>query len=158
MFVVGGIFAIFAPGIASLSVTMVFGIVFAWLGIMQIIQAFGVKSWGSFVWQLLVGLVILLGGIAIWVDPILGALTLTIIVAAVFLAKGVFQLILGFQMRPGSGWGWIVASGVLAIIVGLMIWLSWPFSGTWVLGTLAGISLIFTGWTYIMIAMAARQV
>ena len=129
VFVVGGIFAIFAPGIASLTVTLVFAIVFVWLGIMQIIQAFGIKSWGSFVWQLLVGLVFLLGGIAIWVDPILGALSLTIIVAAVFLAKGVFQLILGFQMRPGSGWGWMVTSGVLAIIVGLMIWLSGPSRG-----------------------------
>ena len=158
VFVIGGMLAIFAPLVSSLAVTLVVAIVLGWVGLMQVIQAFSVKSWGGFIWQLIIGLIILIGGIWTYVNPVVGALTLTIVVAAVFLAKGVFQVILGFQMRPHSGWGWLIASGVLAIIVGLMIWMNWPFSGTWVLGTLAGISLIFTGWSYIMISMVARRV
>jgi uncharacterized membrane protein HdeD (DUF308 family) len=75
----------------------------------------------------------------------------------VFIAKGVVQLILGFRFRPNANWGWIVAAGVVAVILGLMILAQWPFSSVWVLGTLAGISLIFSGWSYIMIAMAARR-
>ena len=67
------------------------------------------------------------------------------------------QLILGFSLRPHAAWGWIVAAGALAIVVGVMILASWPSSAAWVLGTLAGISLIFSGWSYIMIALAARR-
>jgi uncharacterized membrane protein HdeD (DUF308 family) len=75
----------------------------------------------------------------------------------VFVAKGIVQLTFAFRMRPHAAWGWIAAAGVLAIVVGLMILFSWPSSAAWALGTLAGISLIFSGWSYIMIALGARQ-
>jgi uncharacterized membrane protein HdeD (DUF308 family) len=157
IFIIGGVFAIAMPFIAGLAVTVVFAVVLAWIGIMQIIQAWSVKSWGGFIWQLIIGLIMFVGGVAIWIDPILGALTLTIVVAAVFIAKGVFQIVMGLQMRPHTGWGWILTAGILAILVGLIIWLSWPVSTAWALGTLAGISFIFSGWSYIMVAMAAKQ-
>ena len=35
---------------------------------------------------------LLIGGIATWVNPVLATLSLTIVVGAVFLAKGVFQV------------------------------------------------------------------
>lgn len=157
IFIVGGIFAIVMPFIAGVAVTTVFAVVLAWIGIMEIIQAFSVKAWGGFIWQLLIGIVMLLGGIAIWINPILGALTLTIVVAAVFLAKGVFQAIMAFKMRPHNGWGWLLTAGILSILVGLIIWIGWPVSTAWTLGYLAGISLIFSGWSYVMMALVARQ-
>lgn len=67
------------------------------------------------------------------------------------------QVILGLQYRPHANWGWIVAAGAVAAILGLMIVLQWPWATVWVLGTLAGVSLIFSGWSYIMVAMAARR-
>jgi uncharacterized membrane protein HdeD (DUF308 family) len=158
LFIIGGVFAIGMPWFAGQVVTLVLAIVLVWLGLMQIIQAWGVKSWSGFALQLLIGLIMLLGGLAIWFNPYLGALTLTIVIAAVFLAKGVFQIILAFRLRPHPAWGWILAAGILAVIVGLMIWLDLPASMGWTIGTLAGISLIFTGWSYIALAMAARRV
>ena len=62
VFIIGGVFAITAPLVAGLTVTLVFSIVLVWLGIMAIIQAFGTKSWGGFVWELIIGLVLLIGG------------------------------------------------------------------------------------------------
>ena len=157
IFVIGGVLAIAAPAAASLTVTFVVAIVFAWLGIMQIIQSFSDRSWAGFAWQLIIGIVLLLGGIAIWWNPLISTLTLTLFVAGMFIAKGIFQLILGFRMRPHSGSGWIIAAGVLSILVGILIWAQWPVSGLWALGTLAGISLIFTGWSYIAMSMAVRR-
>ena len=157
LFVAGGILAIFAPAAASIAVTLVVAVIFAWIGVMQIIQAFSVRSWGGFAWQLIIGIILLLGGIAVYFNPILGTLTLTLVVAAMFIAKGIFQLILGFRMRPHGGSGWIIAAGILSILVGVLIWIQWPISGLWALGTLAGISLIFTGWSYIAMALAVRQ-
>jgi len=125
IFVIAGVFAIVMPFLAGLVATTIFAVVLVWLGIMQIIQAWSTKGWGGFVWQLIIGLVLLLGGLAIWINPILGALTLTIVVAAVFLAKGIFQVIMAFQMRPQSGWGWVLTAGILAILVGLIIWMDY---------------------------------
>jgi uncharacterized membrane protein HdeD (DUF308 family) len=60
-------------------------------------------------------------------------------------------------MRPHEGWGWILTAGILAILVGVIIWAGWPVSTGWALGYLAGISLIFSGWSYIAISMAAKR-
>jgi uncharacterized membrane protein HdeD (DUF308 family) len=157
VFVIGGALAIIAPGVASIAVTLVVAVVFAWIGIMQIVQSFSDRSWAGFAWQLIIGIIMLLGGLAVYFNPILGTLTLTLVVAAMFIAKGIFQLILGFRMRPHAGSGWVIAAGVLSIVAGVLIWIQWPWSGVWALGTLAGISLIFTGWSYIAMALAVRR-
>jgi uncharacterized membrane protein HdeD (DUF308 family) len=158
IFIIGGALAILAPAAASIAVTLVVAVVFVWVGIMSIIQAFSDKSWGGFAWQLIIGIIITLGGIAVYFNPLLGTLTLTLVVAAMFIAKGIFQLILGFRMRPHGGSGWTIAAGILSIIVGVLIWVQWPSAALWALGTLAGISLIFTGWAYIAMAMAVKRV
>lgn len=158
IFILGGIFAIAAPFVAGLTVTIIFSIVLVWLGIMQIIQAFGTKSWSGFIWELLIGIILLVGGIATWVDPVVGALSLTLVVGAVFLVKGIFQVILGFQMRPHGGWGWILVAGILSAIVGLIVLLQWPISTGYALGYLVGISLIFSGWSYVMLSLAAKRI
>jgi uncharacterized membrane protein HdeD (DUF308 family) len=157
VFIVGGVFAIAMPLAGTLVATLAVGWALIVVGALQLFQSWSIRTWGGFIWQLVIGLIILVGGIAVIVDPIVAALTLTLLVGAIFIAKGIVQLVLGFQFRPNANWGWIVAAGALAVILGLMILAQWPFSGAWVLGTLVGISLIFSGWSYIMIAIAARN-
>lgn len=158
VFVVGGVFAIAMPLISSVTVAIFIAIVLVIAGIFQIFQAFSVQGWGGFLWQLVVGIVMLIGGIAIYMMPVTGAVFVTFIIAAVFLAKGIFQIALSFRVRPMDGWGWILAAGIIAFLAGLFILLQYPFSGLWVPGTLAGISLLFTGWSYIALALAARRI
>jgi uncharacterized membrane protein HdeD (DUF308 family) len=158
IFIVGGVVAIAAPLIATVLVTAFVGAAIAIAGIMQIIQAWQMRSWGGFALQLIIGIVLLLGGIDIWWNPLSGAVTLTLFVAVMFIIKGVFQLMLGFRLRPHEGSAWIIIAGIIAIGVGVLIFLQWPFSALYLLGTLAGISLIMSGWSYVMIAMAARRV
>ena len=38
-----------------------------------------------------------------------------------------------------------------------MIWLQWPFSGFWVIGLFVGIDMLFSGWTWIMLALQLRN-
>lgn len=157
IFIIGGVVAIAAPFIATVFVTAFIGVSLAIVGIMQLIQAWQMRSWGGFAWQLIIGIVLVAGGLDIWWNPLEGAITLTLFVALMFIVKGVFQLMLGFRLRPHDGWGWIVGAGVIAILVGVLIILHWPFSALYLLGTLAGISLIISGWSYVMIALAARR-
>jgi uncharacterized membrane protein HdeD (DUF308 family) len=157
IFIIGGIVAIAAPMISSLLVAAVIGAALAIVGVMQIIQAWQMRTWGGFAWQLIIGIVVLVAGLDIWLDPIEGVITLTLFVALMFIVKGVFQLMLGVRLRPHDGWGWVVGAGVIAIGAGVLILLHWPLSGFFLLGTLAGISLIVSGWSYVMIALAARR-
>jgi uncharacterized membrane protein HdeD (DUF308 family) len=157
-YIISGIVALIMPFLASVAVALVIGWVFLFVGIVTLIQAWRVASWGGVIWQVIVGLIILAGGVAAVIDPIAAAVGLALLVGIMFLAKGIAQIALGFNLRPSAAWGWIVAAGILAVLVGLIVIFNWPFSGTWVLGTFAGISLIFSGWSYIMMAMAARRI
>lgn len=155
--IIGGLIAIMLPMATSIAVALIIAAVLIIGGVVEVWHAFSVQGWGGFLWQLITGLIAVVGGIAIYANPVFGALALTLVVAAVFIAQGASQLILGFRIKPHDGWGWIVAGGVISILAGLMIWSEFPFSGTWALGLLAGISITFNGWSYIAIALAAKR-
>jgi uncharacterized membrane protein HdeD (DUF308 family) len=157
LFIVGGVFAFVSPFLAGIVVATVVGVIIVIAGIAQIVHAWKMQSWGGFIWQLVIGIVLVVGGLGIYLNPVAGVVTLTLLAAVMFIVKGIFQIILGFRLRPHDGWGWIVASGVIALIVGILIYIQWPMSSTYAIGTLAGISLAFTGWSYVMIAVAARR-
>jgi len=156
-FILGGVFAFAAPFVASLAVTIVIAAVLVLAGIVQLVQAWRTQSWGGYLWQLIIGAVLVVGGVAVYLNPVVGTLALTLVVAAMFIAKGIFQVVLALRLRPHDGWGWILGAGVLAALVGLIIWFDYPFSGTYALGILVGISLALTGWSYVMIALAGRR-
>ena len=158
VFIIGGAIALIYPFLASVAAALVVGWVFIFVGVLTLIHAWQVSGWGGVVWQVIIGLIILVGGIAAIIDPISAAIGLTLLIGVVYFAKGIAQIVMGFNLRPLRAWGWVLAAGILSALVGLIIIFSWPFSGTWVLGTLAGISLIFSGWAYIMMAMTARQI
>ena len=143
--------------ISSLVVASIIGVSFAIVGVMQIIQAWQMRSWASFAWQLIIGIVILIAGLDIWFDPIEGVITLTLFVALMFIVKGVFQLVLGFRMRPNEGWGWIVGGRRGRHRRRCLDPGRWPFSAAYLLGTLAGISLIMSGLSYVMVALSRRR-
>ena len=157
-FILGGAFAITMPLVAGIAATIAVGWALIFVGALQLVHSWSIRTWGGFALQALIGLIILAGGIGILFNPFAAAVSLTLLLGAVFAAKGIVQVVLGLRYRPHANWGWIVAAGVIAIILGVMILLDWPWSSTWVLGTLVGISLIFSGWSYVMIALAARKV
>ena len=89
--------------------------------------------------------------------PLTGLLTLAILLAVMFIAEGVFEVIQAFRVRPHEGWGFLLLSGLAALAVGVLIALSLPSSAEWALGLLAGINLLFSGWSYVFLALAGRR-
>jgi uncharacterized membrane protein HdeD (DUF308 family) len=69
----------------------------------------------------------------------------------------VLELILAFQVRSRQARGWLALDGVVTLILGFMIWRTWPASTEWAIGTLVGISMIFSGATRLMFSLAARS-
>jgi uncharacterized membrane protein HdeD (DUF308 family) len=99
----------------------------------------------------LIGLLYLAGGAVLWLNPLGGAVTLTVILAVVLVVDGVFRSILAFQVRPRTGWTWLLFGGIVSIILGIMIWRQLPSSALSILGLLLGINLIFSGLSFLML-------
>ncbi|MCY7272668.1 MAG: DUF308 domain-containing protein, partial [Phormidesmis sp. CAN_BIN44] len=60
--------------------------------------------------------------------------------------QGIIQVSIAFQMRRiAPRWGWMLASGIIGIIFGIVIWSSLPYSAIWLIGTLIGVNLLFDG-------------
>ena len=157
LWIILGTLAIIMPFAATLAVEMVFGVVFLIGGVAQLVQAFRSKGWKGFALQVLGGLLALALGVILLFFPLQGVLTLTILLAAFFVAQGIVKIMAALRQRPASGWGWLMFSGILGIIVGVIIWAALPEAAIWVLGLLVGIELIFSGWAMVMIAMAGKK-
>ena len=148
--------AIIMPVLATFAVDILLGWLLISAGIVEAIRAFQAKGTKSVIWAILVALLCIGAGIFILANPLKAIMTLTLILAAFFLAEGIIKIIMSFQLKPTPGWGWTLFSGFVGIILAGLIWSEWPGSAAWVLGLLLGIDLIFGGWSMIMIALAAR--
>src|SRR5438067_1679364 len=126
VFIIGGAIALFYPFLASVTAALVIGWVFIFVGVLTLIHAWRVGSWGGVAWQVIIGVIILLGGIAAIIDPISAAIGLSPLIGILYLAKGVAQVVMAFNLRPLRSWGWVLAAGILAVLVGLIIIFSWP--------------------------------
>lgn len=156
--VLGGMLVIAAPLAASVAVTLFIAAVLVIGGAVQIYQSFKMTGWTGFLWSLITGIIALAGGIIIYTNPLAGTLALTLVVAAIFVAQGISQVIFGLRLRPHAGWVWVLVAGLVSLAAGGMIWAELPASADWALGLMAGISLLFNGWSYIAIGLAAKTI
>lgn len=141
----------------TLASVLLFGVLLILGGTVQLVDAFKCQGWKGTLWHILIALLYIAGGLLIVVDPILASATLTLALAAVLIAVGIMRSILAIQHRGQSGWLWVLLSGLIAIALGLMIMAKWPVSGLWVIGLFVAIELIFSGWSYLFLALAARR-
>ena len=82
---------------------------------------------------------------------------LTLVIACFLLVYGVFALVLAFQLKPHSGWGWVLFDAIVTILLGVLIWAHWPMNSEWVVGTLVGISFIASGVSRLMLSLAVQK-
>ncbi|WP_394173744.1 HdeD family acid-resistance protein [Thalassotalea litorea] len=157
LIVILGILAMVAPMIAGMSISVMVGLILLFAGIVQIVFAFKAQSFGSGLLKFLFGGISLLGGLFMMVMPAMGLMTLTIVLLAYFIVEGIFTIIIAFQYKPQRGWGWMLFSGIITLVLAWMIWKSWPVSGAWAVGILVGVRLLFSGFSIIFTSMATKQ-
>jgi uncharacterized membrane protein HdeD (DUF308 family) len=152
-----GIAALTFPFVSTLAAELLVGSVLTISGALSLVHAFRAARWKGFLLSLLGALLSLAVGILLLVYPMTGILSLTLVVGAFFLAGGTLRVMLALRLRPVDHWGWLLASGLLALALGVLILLQWPQAAVWVIGVLVGIDLIFAGWSSIFLSMAARH-
>jgi uncharacterized membrane protein HdeD (DUF308 family) len=157
LFVVLGIFAIIEPEVAGLGVTLLVGWLLVIGAVFHFIAAFKGGGAKQVIFQVLVGIVYAIGGFYFLTHTIMGPATLTLLLAAILLVEGVIEVIAYFRMRSEGASGWLLLNGIITLALGALIWLHWPSSTVWAIGTLVGVNLLMTGISRLMFGLAVRK-
>ena len=153
-----GILAIGLPFASSLGIVVLLAWLILFAGVCHLIFAFQSHSIGGFLWKVLLAIVYGFAGFYMLMNPLLGVISLTLLLAVFLLFEGVMEIALYFNIRKVGNAGWVLFDGIITLILGFLIWRHWPSSSVWVIGTLVGISLIFSGISRFMLSSAARRV
>ncbi len=158
LLIVAGILAIALPQVAGIAVNIVVAWLLVFSGVVHLVFAWYTRTTGGVFWELLVGILYGFIGVYLLLHPVAGLAALTLALAIYLLIEGVLELVLSFQLRPMAGSGWLIFDAIITLILAVLIWKTWPSSTEWVIGTLVGISMVFSGVSRLMISMAAHRV
>ena len=157
LLIVLGLVALAAPLIAGVLVESVIAWLLLFGGIGHLVLAWHVRGAGAHLWEALIGLAYIAAGIFLFLHPLAGLVSLTLFLGAYLLIKGIFELIAGFSVRRIAGGNWLLLDAAVSIILAGFIWLHLPYAASWVVGTLLGVSILFSGISRLVLALAARR-
>jgi uncharacterized membrane protein HdeD (DUF308 family) len=157
LLIVLGVLAIGSPLLAAVAVSVVISWLIMFAGAVHVVLAFRSHRAGRVIWKLLVGLAYVFFGAYLIMHPLLGVESLTLVLASLFLIEGVLDIVLFSRMRPLLGSTWVLMDGIVTLLLGLLIYIRWPSSSAWAIGTLVGVSMIISGITAVMLSLAVRK-
>jgi uncharacterized membrane protein HdeD (DUF308 family) len=151
-----GVVAILYQDIATLASVFALGVMIIVGGILQLAAMFQARGAGHVILDLLLGLLDLVVGFVLVTHPVAGALIVTLVLSVYLLFGGAFRVIYALWAQlPHSGWE--ALTGVLAIVLGVLLWMHWPTSAVWFLGFAVGINFLFSGFAYTRLAFKLRS-
>jgi uncharacterized membrane protein HdeD (DUF308 family) len=153
LLIVLGVIGIALPTVSTIFAETWFALILVSAGAAKLGYAFRTRQQGGFVWKLLLSTLYIATGVMLFANPLTGILTLTLLLGSFLLIEGVFELILAFRLRPQQNWTWALGNGIVTLLLGAMIWFQWPFDAPWLLGTLIGASVLFTGVSRVMLSL-----
>jgi uncharacterized membrane protein HdeD (DUF308 family) len=144
--------------IASTIVTVLYvGAMMLVGAVFQVTHALSERGWKRKALSIAAGLFYGLASLVLIYDPILSALNIALVLGALLVAAGVVRLISAIRHRSQNGWAWIAASAVATIVVGLLVLVTWPSVGLWLLGMVLAVDLIFQGWGFLAFGLALKM-
>jgi len=157
LLIVLGMAALGSPFLAAVAVNVAIAWLIVLAGAVHVILAFRAHGAGSMIWKLLVGVAYVCFGVYLILHPVLAVASLTLVLASLFLIEGVLDIVLFVKMRSAGGSTWVLLDGIITLLLGLMIYMQWPSSSAWAIGTLVGVSMIISGVTRVMMSLAVRR-
>jgi uncharacterized membrane protein HdeD (DUF308 family) len=145
LMVLAGIVALTYPVVSSFAVAFFLGWLLIISGVLQGLSLIGTRYVPHFWLQLISVVLSVVVGLLFLRHPGEGLLTLTLLLIVFFVVEGISKIIFSLTIRPFPNWGWVLASGIIGILLAFFLWASLPVSAIWVLGVLLGIQLISEG-------------
>jgi uncharacterized membrane protein HdeD (DUF308 family) len=154
--VVLGMISLSAVVVASMAAALAIGMLLLLSGAAELVGAFWCRCWSGFFLELLSGVLSIVVGILFLRAPVGALAALTLLLACFLMVGGIFKIVTAVSYRFAA-WGWALASGIIDVILGVMIWREWPASALWVIGLFVGINLVFRGFNWIALGLALRS-
>lgn len=157
--VILGVLAICAPIAASIAVAIYVGWLLLISGVIGLIAIVSTHHVHAFLWSLITAALSVVIGVLLVLMPVQGAISLTIVLTAFFIAEGVFQTTVAIASRQvlAGTWFWMLLSGIADLILAAIIIAGWPGTAVWALGLLVGINLLTSGWAVVVAALGGRK-
>ncbi len=157
--VILGIGAIVLPPIATIAVTIIIGWIFLASGGVGLVTTFWMRHAPGFWWSLVSAVIAIAAGLVLLAWPITGSVSLTLVLIAFFVVEGIASIMYAIEHRNQltGRWGWMLASGIIDLILAGIIFAGLPGTAAWALGLLVGINMLFGGGALIAMAFAARH-
>lgn len=152
-----GLAALLVPVSATVGAVWLVAFLLIGAGVVQAVQSFSVPGWKGTLWQLLVGLLKAAFGVWLVLSPGVGAVALTIVFGVAFIVDGAAKAGLALAVRPEDGWGWILAAGLVSLLLGVWVLVAIGVAFAVVPGVVIGVALLFEGLAYVSIAIMARR-
>jgi uncharacterized membrane protein HdeD (DUF308 family) len=153
-----GFLAITIPLASGIGVAIVIGWLLLISGVWHLLFGFRSGSGiGGFLWQLLLAIVYGAAGLMITLYPVAGLAWLTLVLATFLLIEAALEFVLYFNIRRRVNASWVLVDAIITLVLGILIWAHWPVSSGWAIGTLVGVSLIFSGISRLMLSSAVSR-
>lgn len=143
--------------VATVATVFWVGILMIAGGVVEIVHAFSVRTWGSTILGILAGLLYAVAGIFVFANPVVATAAITITIGLLLIVAGFVRIVIGFQERGTEGWFWVVLGGLVTVAAGIIIVAGWPGNSIWVLGIFLAVDLLVQGVTYAALALALKR-
>jgi uncharacterized membrane protein HdeD (DUF308 family) len=158
LMIIAGLLAIASPLLAGVTVTRLVGWLLLFSGVLHFVYAFRGGGVTAVLWEILLAVVYALAGVYILANTAIGLVSLAFVIAFYLFAESILELAASYMTRHEKGSGWLLFDGILTLLLAIMIWGTWPSSAAWVIGTLVGVSMLFSGISRLMMASAVRRI
>jgi uncharacterized membrane protein HdeD (DUF308 family) len=156
VYLLAGFVALGSVVMATVASVLVVGAMMIIAGVAEVFSAFQIKSWGKFLLWVLLGVLYIIAGFVAFENPLLAAALLTLILGASLLASGIMRVFLAFSMKRETPWIWVLLSGLITLLLGLLILAHWPVSSLYILGLFLGIDLVMAGAAWVGLGFGLR--
>jgi uncharacterized membrane protein HdeD (DUF308 family) len=158
IFILCGIISLMLPVVAGISTAIVLSILIIIAGVVHLTTGPISGSFGGYLWRTLVGIVYIIGGIWLFMHPVMGLISFTFVLGIIFVIEGFLAIISFFSARKTTGSAWLLFDGIITLLLAFLILDRWPSSASWAIATIVGVNLLISGITRLMALLAVRRV
>lgn len=157
LLIVLGIIGIAVPNVFTIIAETWISLMLVSAGAAKLVYAFQTRDRGGFVWKLLLSILYIATGVGLFIYPLSGVVTLTLLLGSFLLTEGTFELILAFRLRGEQNWVWVLGNALITILLGGIVWSEWPSNAPWLIGTVVAASVVVTGISRVMLSLNSHS-
>ena len=157
LMIIAGLLALIYPLVASVAIVYLLGWILIVSGLLQGISLIGAPKVPHFWLQLISVVLSIVVGLLLLRNPEGGLLLMTLLLIVFFMAEGISKIVFALTIRPFPAWGWVLASGIVGILLAFYLFASLPVGSDWILGFMLGILLISEGAAMAYLAWRVRS-